>query len=212
MMQLKPGRWHHLMAVFDGQRQGADAVALYVDGLKAEVEVDNNNLGSNIVANVPLRLGARTGKDGAANVLSGGKVFLQDVRFYDKALAPEDVARLALAGLARGPAMAKAAGLKDVYLAGYDRPSQKLAAELAKLETEEEPIRQARRARLWSWRKKRTPSRAPTSSCAAITPPRATRFPPRRPAALPPMAPDAPATALAWRAGSCPARTRWSRA
>jgi hypothetical protein len=32
---LAPGRWHHLMAVFDGRRQGAEALTLYVDGLKA---------------------------------------------------------------------------------------------------------------------------------------------------------------------------------
>jgi hypothetical protein len=115
---------------------------LYVDGLKANVDVNNNNLGSNILTDVPLRLGARSDKSGPADVLSGGKVFLQDVRFYDKALAPRDVARLALAGLARGPSMAKAAEIKDAYLAGYDSPSQKLTAEMAKLGAEEEGIRE----------------------------------------------------------------------
>ncbi|HEY3862064.1 MAG TPA: DUF1553 domain-containing protein [Verrucomicrobiae bacterium] len=138
---LKPGRWHHVMAVFDGKREGASAITLYVDGLEAVVGVNNNSLGSNIVADVPLRLGGRTGKDGAADVLSGGRVFLQDVRFYSQALKPDQVARLALGGLARGPAMVKAAEIKDVYLAGYDRPRQKLAAQLAKLEEETEPIR-----------------------------------------------------------------------
>jgi hypothetical protein len=139
--QLSPGRWHHLMAVFDGRRQGADALALYVDGLKAEVKVNNNNLGSNILTDVPLRLGGRSGPSGPADVLSGSNVFLQDVCFYDKALTPREVARLALAGLARGPAMVKPAEIKDAYLAGYDRPSQKLAAELARLDAAEEPIR-----------------------------------------------------------------------
>jgi len=139
--QLKPGRWHHLMVVFDGQRQGADAVALFVDGLKAEVNLDNNNLGSNIVANVPLRLGGRHSKDGPADVLSDGRVFLQDVRFYDKAIAPEEVARLALAGFVRAPALVKDEEIKDVYLAGYDRKRQKLGAELARLESASEPIR-----------------------------------------------------------------------
>jgi hypothetical protein len=140
--QLKPGRWHHLMAVFDGQQSGAKALALFVDGIKADVNIDNNSLGTNIVADVPLRLGGRSGKDGSADVLSGGRVFLQDVRFYDKPLPPEDVARLALAGLTRDPARTNSAELKGAYLTGYDRPTQKLTAELAKLETAEDLLRQ----------------------------------------------------------------------
>jgi hypothetical protein len=138
---LSSGRWHHVMAVFDGQRKGADALALYVDGLKAEVEVNNNNLGSNILTDVPLRLGARSDASGPSDILSGSNVFLQDLRFYDKALAPRDVARLALAGLARSASLAKPAEIKDAYLAGYDGPSQRLAAELAKLDAAEETIR-----------------------------------------------------------------------
>ncbi len=138
---LESGRWHHVMAVFDGRRQGSDAVALYVDGLKAGVEVNNNTLGSNILTGVPLRLGGRSGKGGGAAEFVSGRVFLQDVRFYDKALNSEDVARLALAGLARGPAMPKADSLRDVYLVGYDRPSQKMAGKLTKLEKVEEGIR-----------------------------------------------------------------------
>ena len=51
------------MAVFDGTKAGADAIAVYVDGLKVQVqvEVNENNLGSNIVAQVPFRLDGRTG-------------------------------------------------------------------------------------------------------------------------------------------------------
>ena len=139
--ELKPGRWHHVMAVFDGARTGASAIALYVDGLKAEVNVDNNNLGSNIVADVPLRLGGRSAKDGVGDVLSGGRVFLQDVRFYNKSLAPQDIARLSLNGLMRGPAGAGDSELKDAYLASYDRPRQKLTAELADLEATQETLR-----------------------------------------------------------------------
>jgi hypothetical protein len=140
--RLSSGRWHHVMAVFDGRREGADALALYVDGLKAEVQVNNNSLGTNILTDVPFRLGARSDKSGPADVLSGGKVFLQDVRFYDKALAPRDVARLALSGLARSPSLAKAEDIKDAYLDAYDTRSQNLQAELATQESEKEMIRQ----------------------------------------------------------------------
>ncbi|HEY3914804.1 MAG TPA: DUF1553 domain-containing protein [Verrucomicrobiae bacterium] len=139
---LAPGHWHHVMAVFDGRREGASALALYVDGLKAEVQVDNNNLGSNIVADVPLRLGGRSSTNGPADVLMGGNVFLQDVRFYDKALGTADIARLALAGLARESEMVKGKSrLHDLYLIGYDAPAQKLQTELARLETRQDVLR-----------------------------------------------------------------------
>jgi hypothetical protein len=137
---LESNRWHHVMAVFDGRRQGADAISLYVDGIKSKVDVNNNNLGSNILADVPLRLGARSGTNGPADFVSG-RVFLQNVRFYDRALTPHDVARLALAGLTRGQAMAKADALAEAYIVGYDRPSQALAAQLAVFEALAEPIR-----------------------------------------------------------------------
>jgi mono/diheme cytochrome c family protein len=193
--QLKPGSWHHLMVVFDGQRQGADAVALFVDGLKAVVEVNNNNLGSNIVANVPLRLGGRTSKDGAADVLSDGRVFLQDVRFYDKALAPEEVARLALAGLVRGPAKAKDEEIKDVYLAGYDRQRQKLAADLAAFEAASEPIRKRGGTTLVMQEKTDTKPMAHVLLRGNYTT-KGEEVSATTPSALPPMAPDLPRNRL----------------
>jgi mono/diheme cytochrome c family protein len=191
---LESGRWHHVMAVFDGRREGADAVALYVDGLRADVEVDNNNLGSNIVANVPLRLGGRSTPSGPAEVLSG-RVFLQDLRFYDKALTSEEVARLALTGLARDPAMAKADALKDLYLVAYDRPSQRLAAKLTKLEAVADRIHKRGATTLITQEKTDTKPIAHVllrgnyttegEEVSAATPP-----------ALPPMAPDAPRNRL----------------
>src|SRR2546427_4182373 len=45
---------------------------------------------SNIVANVPFRLGARSENDRPDDVLSNGKVFLQDLRFYNDALNARD--------------------------------------------------------------------------------------------------------------------------
>ena len=71
---LKPGEWHHVMAVFDGQKKGAEAIAIYMDGARVEVDVNNNNLGPKIETDVPLRLGARSEKEGAGEPLTGGKV------------------------------------------------------------------------------------------------------------------------------------------
>ena len=192
---LKAGRWHHVMAVFDGRRTGAEALALYVDGLRAEVEVNNNNLGSNIVADVPLRLGARTGQAGAAEALTGGRVFLQDVRFYDKALRPQEVARLALGGLARNPDMAEKAALDEVYLAAYDRPSQKLAAESAEQAEEEERIRKRGATTLVMEERKDTQPSANVLLRGNYTS-KGEEVSAATPAALPPMPAEAPRNRL----------------
>jgi hypothetical protein len=146
---LKPGQWHHVMAVFDGTRKGAEAIAVFVNGRKAEVEVNNNNLGTNIVSDVPLRLSGRSNNGKAADTISGGKVFIQDLRFYNRALAPLEVVEVAASGLVRDYNLAKATGkaesqkqkLSDLFFSEFDQPSQKLQMELAKLTTEEKEIR-----------------------------------------------------------------------
>jgi hypothetical protein len=150
MEALKPGRWHHVMAVFDGSKEGSNAIAIYVDGVKANLEVNENNLGPNIVADVPFRIGGRSDKGKAADMLNGGKVYLQDLRFYDKALASADVARLASDGLLRDwmanrkakHTAAETNALLELYLAGFDKQSQKLGAQLAELENEESSLHQ----------------------------------------------------------------------
>jgi hypothetical protein len=152
---LKPGQWHHVMAVFDGTRKGAEAIAIFVNGRKAEVEVNNNNLGSNIVSEVALRLGARSNNGKAAEIISGGKVFIQDLRFYNQALTQVEVAQIAAVGLVRDYNLAKAAGkgqsqkLSDLFFGAFDQPSQKLQADLAKLRSEEKEIRERGATTLW---------------------------------------------------------------
>jgi hypothetical protein len=146
---LRPGRWHHLLAVFDGLAAGAEALTLYVDGKKAETDVNNNNLGPNIKGNAPFRLGARSDEKGPADTLKNGKVFVQDVRFYNRALAPAEAARLAATGLTRDffakrPDQRTAAStnlLSDLFLAGFDPIGAKLQADLAAIETEEGRMR-----------------------------------------------------------------------
>jgi hypothetical protein len=146
---LKADRWHHVMAVFDGTRKGADALGLYIDGRKVDVEVNNNDLGPQIVpTNAPFRFGGRSDGHEVADAISGN-VFLQDFRFYKRALTAAEVGRLAVAGLARDfitrPADQRGAEetnrIYELYLAGFDPPSQKLEAELAQLNSEGDPIR-----------------------------------------------------------------------
>jgi mono/diheme cytochrome c family protein len=146
---LSPGRWHHVMAVFDGTKKGAEAITLFVDGIKTAVDVSNNKLGTNIVADVPFRLGGRTDKDGTGDVLKDGKVYLQDVRFYEAALSAEDVGRIATVGLVQDY-LSKSVDQRDqptkdrllsLYLAGFDEPTRKMRTELDRLDAEQKNLR-----------------------------------------------------------------------
>jgi hypothetical protein len=200
---LKPGRWHHVMAVFDGTREGSDAIAVYVDGVKEKVVVNENNLGSNIVALVPFRLGGRSDNQNPGETLNGGKVFLQDLRFYNTALTGSEVARLACGGMAAAwladqndkDAAAQTNALFKLFLMGQDKPSQRLDAELAQFEEKEKPMRQRGGNTLVMEEKKdakpvahvliRGNYSSPGEEVSAATPP-----------SLPPMAPDLPRNRL----------------
>ena len=139
---LKPGTWHHLLAVFDGSKSGSEAIAIYIDAKKAEVEVNNNKLGSEIIGKAPFRLGGRSDGDGFADLPLNGKVYLQDVRFYEQALSQPQIARIAADGLARLPENGEGSdALYDLFLAGFDEPGQKLQGELAALKSEESQIK-----------------------------------------------------------------------
>lgn len=88
-------KWHHFMVTFDGTKSGHQSTGLYIDGERARVGANPNTVGANIVANVPLVLGSRAGGDGK---LTGGKVALQDFRFYRRLLTEPEIKRLASMG------------------------------------------------------------------------------------------------------------------
>jgi hypothetical protein len=144
---LSPGEWHHVIAVFDGTLKGAEAIQIYVDGIAADLEVNNNTLGPNIETKAPLRLGGRSDKDVAADTITGGKVFLQDLAFFDHALNLGEVAHLAANGLladflaAETNSVQRTNRLFNVYMAGFDAPTKKFESKLQTLKTEEQQIK-----------------------------------------------------------------------
>ena len=144
---LTPGQWHHVLTVFNGTLKGAAAIRLYVDGMPEELEINNNNLGSNIETQAPFRLGGRSDNQAAADSLSGGKVFLQDLVFFDRAFGPQDAGRLAAKGLladflpSSNKSTANTNALFKVFLAAFDEPSRKLQAELETLKAAENKIK-----------------------------------------------------------------------
>jgi hypothetical protein len=192
---LEAGRWHHLMAVFDGSRKGADALSLYVDGRKVEVEVNNNKLGSNILTKAPFRIGGRSDQAAATDVLDKEKVFLQDVRFYTNALTPDDVIQIAAGGLLRdyfaSPAESRKTNIYDLFLTGFDKTSLKLRSELAQLKSEEQAIRERGATTLVMEEKKDTEPVAYILTRGNYAS-KGAQVSAKTPPALPPMSPDLP--------------------
>ena len=84
---LTPGSRRHVAATYDGSRQ-IEGVALYVDGERQALKVLFNGLGPQDPTEHPLRVGAGGGPERFR-----GSIW--DVRVYDRALAPEQVAALA---------------------------------------------------------------------------------------------------------------------
>jgi len=147
---LSTGVWHHVMAVFDGSIKGSGAVQIYVNGRLSSLEINNNTLGSNIVTDVPFRIGGRSDKDGVSETIKGGKVFLQDLRFYPQVLSQLDIGRLAATGMIR-EFLAKNSdqrtkeqtnALFDLYLSGFDVTQQKLNDKMARLKKESDAIKE----------------------------------------------------------------------
>ena len=84
---IAPHARHHVAATYDGSRQ-IEGVAVYVDGERQELKALFNGLGPQDPTEHPLRVGAGGGPERFR-----GSIW--DVRVYDRALAPEQVAALA---------------------------------------------------------------------------------------------------------------------
>jgi hypothetical protein len=85
--RLNAGEWHHVALTYDGSGK-ASGVFLYVNGKLASTAVVQNTLRGPILTDAPLTVGSK----------ALGKPFigqLDDLRLYDRALAPDEVEALA---------------------------------------------------------------------------------------------------------------------
>ena len=83
----KKDTWQHVAVTYDGSGK-AEGIRLFVNGVPAPLNLEINKLASASVAKTPTRLGQRSTSEpfeGAA----------QDLRFYDRALAPAEAFALA---------------------------------------------------------------------------------------------------------------------
>ena len=97
-------QWKHVFATYDGSSRG-EGLKLYLDGKPLEVEITNNYLTSTTITAKSLRIGRRTPG-------SPFKGLIDDVRIYDRELAPPEVL-----------AVAEADGLPDLLALRADQRS-----------------------------------------------------------------------------------------
>ncbi len=141
---VTPGKWQHVFATYDGSGKPA-GVKIFINGKEEKLNVERNSLkaDASIRAKTPLRIGQRS--DGA--VFEGGSV--QDVRIYERLLAPAEVKSIADIGLLRAGLATAAdkrtpkqkASLYEHFLATRDSQYQSLSTTLANLEAEQKAIR-----------------------------------------------------------------------
>jgi hypothetical protein len=95
-------QWRHVLATYDGSGK-ASGLKLYVDGRAREVEIEQDKLAGSILVEQPLRIGSRRDE----GFFTG---LIDDVRFYDRSLAAEDVRRLVFQAMM--PIVAKSGGTR----------------------------------------------------------------------------------------------------
>ncbi len=87
---LKPKVWQHVCVTYDGSGK-AEGFKIFVDGKDEPLKVDQNGLRGSTKVNTPIAIGRRKSQ---AIVPAGTEI--QDVRIYDRKLAPGEVHELAI--------------------------------------------------------------------------------------------------------------------
>ena len=217
---LKAGEWHHVMVTFDGLTSGHEASAIYVNGKNVGAKTYPNTVGGNIETQVPLWLGSRDGGDSKLN----GQVALQDFRFYRRLLSPAEIAGLAddskLQHVVSLPAEKRTKEQSEsafrYFLANVDAPTRELQTRLDGLKSEHHTIRERGSFSLVMEEGQGAPF-AHVLTRGSYTD-KGEKVTPATPAALPPMAADAPKNRLGlarWLndpANPLPARVTMNRA
>ena len=197
---LTPGRWHHVLFVYDGPALRHRFVDVYVDGVTAASAGEMRGFRHAVKPDAPLRLGSRQGADGrAAAMLTGGAVYVQDLRRYDRVFFVQQAAEFAEfaqidQAFTKSPADRTAADRKALrahFLATVDGPMMALSAKLDRLAAEEHAVRARGAITLVMEEKKNSEAFAHVLTRGEYTQP-GERVTAGTPKALPPLPADAP--------------------
>ncbi|MBL9202864.1 MAG: DUF1553 domain-containing protein [Opitutaceae bacterium] len=201
---LKAGEWHHLLLSYDAGSLRSRAIDLFVDGKAGANSGEVSSFPQDIVPTAPLRLGSRHGADGkAAHPISGGAVWVQDLRHFARGFAVNDAKFLAepletsaaLATAAEKRTAAQKKRIREHFDAAVDGPALALAAQLDRLLGEEAALRSRGGITLVMEEKKDSEPFAHILNRGEYSQP-GEKVPAATPAALPPLAADAPRNRL----------------
>ena len=140
---LKLGEWNHVFVTYDGSGKAA-GVRIYINGVPQDGrQVFADNLRNTVRTKVALKLAQRH----TASRLNG--ISVQDMRIYGRALAGDEIKRIAggarAAWLAAKPADKRTPAEKDElfkwWLAAHDPIYQTLTAKVGELQREEAAIK-----------------------------------------------------------------------
>ena len=129
IVELK--KWTHVFVTYDGSSK-AKGVKIYLDGKPADLEITHDTLTDTIQTPVSAKIGART-------PAAPFKGMIDDLRIYERELAPKEVEILAGFEVLR-PILALAPdkrteeqkkSLETYFLEKVDAPYQKISADLA---------------------------------------------------------------------------------
>ena len=153
---LAPDQWHHVFLSYDAASQRSRSIDVFVNGGAVANSGEVSRFPNDIVPTAPLRLGARAAEPGQPAVtLTGGGVWVQDVRHYSGGFLPADskqvvsdkpgadtvaVYKAFLAAPTERTDPQKES-LRTHYLATVDAASLPLAAKLDALMGEDDAIR-----------------------------------------------------------------------
>ena len=202
---LAPGQWHHVLLSYDAASMRSRSIDVFVDGKAAANSGEVSSFPNDIIPAAPLRLGARHAADGrAAAPLTGGEVWVQDVRRYDRGFLLADAKQFSdvievQAALVAEPAQRTAAQkklLRAHYLATADAPSLPLAATLDRLLADDETLRRRGGVTLVMEEKKNSEPFAHVLTRGEYSQ-LGEKVPATTPAVLPPLPADAPRNRLA---------------
>jgi mono/diheme cytochrome c family protein len=201
---LAPGKWHHVLLTFDTASIRSRTIEVFLDGRQVVNSGVSAHLPADIRPTAPLRLGSRHGADDqAADRLTGGDVWVQELRRFDRGyFAPDakEIADLLVAfeGLRSAPEERTAAQkkqLREHFLAAVDGPSLAVAAKLDRLLAQEDAMRARGGLTLVMEEKKDSEPFAHILNRGEYSQP-GEKVGPAVPAALPPLPADGPRNRL----------------
>lgn len=142
---LEPGKWHHVMVVFDGSKPSDQTITIYVNGKAVQANQQYKAVGPQLESPAPFLIGSRNG--GMDRLV--GTVAMQDFRLYRRALSAAEVASLSsnngVKNLLAIPAANRRPDQTDLlfehYIATVDPTSRDLRKRIADLQKEKTDIR-----------------------------------------------------------------------